>query len=380
MSGIHIDLLPELTQRRALVGWMLISYLVTFLATRAITRAIKTGRGPFRNANLGGVHVHHQVYGIFLILGAGTAEFTYRPASPWADVLAVLFGMGAALTLDEFALWLHLQDVYWEREGRSSVDAVLVALIVGVLLLLGVNPFGEDSGGSAVVTALGVATNLVFALVAILKGRPVLGVVGVFVPFLALAAALRLARPNSPWARARYDERRMERARRRFPPGRRSRWDRLVDLFAGSPALPGRRCSRHPCSRHRCPPVGGHRLRPAHGLPGGRCARRAGGTVEASGKRPGNSLQEIIMNTTTVTPTDVQQSAPQPERRGSGARTVGLAVACAVVGAAVTAGLVLGIGRSSAAPASAAAAVPSSGASASASTSAASVAGDAHIG
>ena len=241
MSGIHIDLLPELTQRRALVGWMLVSYLITFLATRAITRAIKTGRGPFRNANLGGVHVHHQVYGIFLILGAGTAEFTYRPASPWADLLAVLFGIGAALTLDEFALWLHLQDVYWEREGRSSVDAVLVALIVGVLLLLGVNPFGEDSGGSAVVTALGVATNLAFALVAILKGRPVLGVVGVFVPFLALVAALRLARPNSPWARARYDERRMEQARRRFPPGRRTRWDRLVDLFAGSPALPGRR-------------------------------------------------------------------------------------------------------------------------------------------
>jgi hypothetical protein len=236
VSGIDIDLLPELTRRRALVGWMLASFLLTFLATRAITRAIRLGRGPFRNAKLGGVHVHHQVYGIFLVLGAGTAEFTYRPAAPWADVLAVLFGIGAALTLDEFALWLHLEDVYWEREGRRSVDAVLVALIVGALLLVGVNPFGDDAGGGAMVTALGVTGNLAFALVAILKGRPVLGVVGVFVPFLALVAALRLARPASPWARYRYDDRRMARARHRFPPGKRTRWDRLVDVFAGAPA------------------------------------------------------------------------------------------------------------------------------------------------
>jgi hypothetical protein len=240
LSGVEIDLLPELTQRRALVGWMLGAFLITFLATRAITRAIRQGRGPFGNANLGGVHVHHQVYGIFLLIGTGTAEFTYRPPTPWADVLAALFGVGVALTLDEFALWLHLEDVYWTREGRSSVDAVLVALIVGALLLVGVNPFGDDeSGGGAAVVALGVTANLVFAVIAILKGRPVLGVVGVFVPLLAFVAALRLARPTSPWAR-RYDEHRMARARRRFPPGRRTRWDRLVDLFAGAPALPDR--------------------------------------------------------------------------------------------------------------------------------------------
>jgi hypothetical protein len=235
---IDVDLLPELTRHRALVGWMLGAYLVTFLATRAITRAIRQGRGRFRDARIGAVHVHHEVYGIFLLIGAGTAEFTYRPGPPWVDVLAVLFGIGIALTLDEFALWLHLEDVYWSREGRSSVDAALVALIVGALLLVGVNPFGDDSGGGAVVAALGVAANLVFAVVAILKGRPVLGVVGVFVPLLALVTALRLGRPTSPWARRRYDERRMARARRRFPPERRTRWDRLVDVFAGAPTLP----------------------------------------------------------------------------------------------------------------------------------------------
>jgi hypothetical protein len=238
LAGFEFELLDELTPRRVLVGWMVAAFLLTFLATRAITRAIRQGRGPFRNANLGGVHVHHEVYGIFLVLGAGTAEFTYQPAAPWADVLAALFGIGAALTLDEFALWLHLEDVYWEREGRSSVDAVLIALIIGALLMVGVNPFGDDDpGGGALAAALGIAVNLAFALVAILKGRVVLGVVGVFVPLVALVAALRLARPTSPWARRRYGARRMARALNRFPPGRRTRWDRLVDVFAVAPAL-----------------------------------------------------------------------------------------------------------------------------------------------
>ncbi|MGH3776106.1 MAG: hypothetical protein ACRDRR_10300 [Pseudonocardiaceae bacterium] len=240
MSWIELELVPALVGRRALVGWVLVAFLVTFLATRAITRAIRTGRGPFRDVSLGGTHVHHQVYGIFLLLGTGTAEFTYRPGAPWVQGLAVLFGMGAALTLDEFALWLHLEDVYWSREGRSSVDAVLIALVVGGLLLVGANPFDAQAGQGELVMALTVAGNLGAALVAILKGRPVLGVVGVFVPLLALFAALRLARPGSPWSRRRYPpgSRHLVRSRERFPPGRRNRWDRLVDLFAVAPLRP----------------------------------------------------------------------------------------------------------------------------------------------
>ncbi|MGQ0575797.1 MAG: hypothetical protein ACT4RN_16575 [Pseudonocardia sp.] len=228
------ELVPGLVGGRALVGWVLGAFLLTFLVTRAVTRAIRAGRGPFRDTSIGGVHVHHQVYGIFLLLGTGTAEFTYRPGPPWVQVLAVLFGVGAALTLDEFALWLRLDDVYWTREGRSSVDAVLIALVVGALLLVGANPFdAQDAGGEAAV-ALTVAVNSAFALAAILKGRVVLGVVGVFVPLVALVATLRLARPASPWARRWYrpGSRRRARALARFPPGRRTRVDRLVDLFA----------------------------------------------------------------------------------------------------------------------------------------------------
>jgi hypothetical protein len=231
------ELLPVLSGRRELVAWLVLGFLVAFLVTRFVTHAIRTGRGPFRDASVGGVHVHHEVYGIFLLLGTGTAEFAWRPDGAGGALLAVLFGTGAALTLDEFALWLHLEDVYWSREGRSSVEAVLIALVVGVMLLIGANPFDADDADSEAVFALTLVANLAFALVAVLKGRVVLGVVGVFVPLVALVAALRLARPASPWARRRYAAgcSRAERALRRFPPGRRNRWDALVDLFATVP-------------------------------------------------------------------------------------------------------------------------------------------------
>ncbi|NMH90411.1 hypothetical protein HF519_02170 [Pseudonocardia bannensis] len=219
---------------------MLGAYLVTFLVTRLITSMIRDGRGPFRDTTLGGVHVHHQVYGIFLLLGAGTAELTYRPGSPWVQVIAVLFGIGAALTLDEFALWLHLDDVYWSAEGRRSVDAVLVALVVGALLLIGANPLADSSEESAPAAALAIASNLLFAVIAIGKGRTLLGIIGVFIPLVALVAAMRLARPGSPWARRMYrpGSRRLARSSRRFPPGRRNRWDRIVDLFATPRSAP----------------------------------------------------------------------------------------------------------------------------------------------
>ncbi|MGY1711882.1 hypothetical protein ACI8AC_20490 [Geodermatophilus sp. SYSU D00758] len=238
---LELEILPAVTGRRAVVAWLLAAFLVTFLVTRFVTRAIRTGRGPFRDTSVGGVHVHHEVYGIFLLLGTGMLEFTYRPDPPWLYVLAVLFGTGAALTLDEFALWLHLDDVYWAQEGRSSVDAVLVALVVGGLLLVGANPFDLDRGEGELALALTLAGNLAFAVVAILKGRTVLGVVGVFVPLVAAVAAVRLARPASPWARRWYPEgsRRRRRSAARFPPGRRTRWDALVDLFAVVPPAPG---------------------------------------------------------------------------------------------------------------------------------------------
>ncbi len=117
-----------------------LAFFVTFGVVRLITHSIRAGVGPFHNVGVGETHVHHLVWGILLLLLVGylwliqvgigdedSSLFLSRAAS-------ILYGVGAALTLDEFALWLHLQDVYWERQGRASVDAVL---LFGALLSAG---------------------------------------------------------------------------------------------------------------------------------------------------------------------------------------------------------------------------------------------------
>jgi len=121
-----------------------LAFLLTFGFIRALTYSIRYNVGPFHNVSVGGTHVHHLVWGILLLLVAGyvaLVEFGTRgPISNLVTRLgAIAFGVGAALTLDEFALWLNLQDVYWEKEGRLSIDAVL---IFGGILMVGV--FGKD--------------------------------------------------------------------------------------------------------------------------------------------------------------------------------------------------------------------------------------------
>jgi hypothetical protein len=116
-----------------------VSFFTTFAATRAITHAIRDGVGPFRNLTLGGRHFHHLVLGIAGLLGTGylwlievdTIESNTGTDDVLAKFTSILYGGAAALTLDEFALWLDLEDVYWTRQGRASVDAVV--LFGGVL-------------------------------------------------------------------------------------------------------------------------------------------------------------------------------------------------------------------------------------------------------
>lgn len=221
------------------VGWMLASFVLTFLATRFVTRMIRAGKGPFRDMKLpGGLHVHHQVYGIFLMLVSGAAQFAYEPDTLARDILAAVFGAGAALTLDEFALWFHLDDVYWSADGRKSVDAVLIAAAIGILLLFGANPFDIGSGDSKPAIFAVVVVDLAFSFAAIFKGKVATGLIGIFVPTVAWIAAVRIAKPDSPWARWRYPEgsRSRQRSLRRFPPGRRTHWDRFKDLLGGAPS------------------------------------------------------------------------------------------------------------------------------------------------
>ena len=118
---------------------ILVTYVVTFLAVRFITHAIRDGRYRkiFRNVSgPGGTHLHHLVPGIILLLVTGFLGIGIDDR-PWRLVVAVLFGIGAALTLDEFALWLHLEDVYWAKEGRQSVDAVLTMAALLLLIIVG---------------------------------------------------------------------------------------------------------------------------------------------------------------------------------------------------------------------------------------------------
>lgn len=117
-----------------------LSFFLTFGIVRLITHSIHAGIGPFHDISAGGRHIHHMVWGISLLLVVGylwLAEVGTgaRDSSVWAGRLtALLFGIGAALTLDEFALWLNLADVYWSPQGRASVRA---ALFFGSLLSLG---------------------------------------------------------------------------------------------------------------------------------------------------------------------------------------------------------------------------------------------------
>ena len=181
-----------------------VSFVVTFVSTRTITRLIRDGRGPFRNVTAGGTHVHHSVPGIILLMiGAFTAvggPGTLR----WLSFSAIAVGIGTSLVLDEFALILHLQDVYWSSEGQLSVEAVsLVAACLG-LALVGFSPLQVPDMGSAErllrISATGILViDACLALVCILKGKYRTGLFGLFLPPVGLFGAVRLARPNSIW-------------------------------------------------------------------------------------------------------------------------------------------------------------------------------------
>jgi hypothetical protein len=215
---------------------VIVAFLVTFLFIRTSARLIRmqVSWWPGSVKTKGGLHIHHLVWGICLALASGFLSIALRPGGFWGAALAVLFGIAAGLTLDEFALWLRLDDVYWSQEGRASLDAVIVAALLGGLVVLGLSPIDSSAQGWSIVIALSI--NVVLCIAAILKGRLLLGVIGVFVPLVSLVAVIRLAAPSSPWARWFYrpGSRKLSRSEARFARSR-ARHTRVMDLIGGAP-------------------------------------------------------------------------------------------------------------------------------------------------
>ena len=254
--------LDFITRARLPLLCCLVAFILTFFLTRTIVRYIRRHADSDaprkwwqpRNIGHGSTHIHHAVIGVILVMVSGVTMVTLAVDGGLAEftVASIFFGIGAALVLDEFALILHLSDVYWAEDGRTSVDAVFAAVAVAGLLILGLNPLSFFDVGiwrndhtlaaRASVIAMAVLT-LLLAVVVLLKGKVWTGLVGMFFTPLLFVGALRLSRPHAPWARWRYTNRprKMHRALER------ERWLRrpvvqaklwLQDAIAGMPKFP----------------------------------------------------------------------------------------------------------------------------------------------
>ncbi len=260
---MHLNIqLDFITRERLPLLCCLVAFILTFFVTRTIVRYIRAHADSDappkwwqpRNIGHGGVHIHHVLIGVVLVMLSGITMVTLAVSGgvPEFTVAATFFGIGAALVLDEFALILHLQDVYWAEDGRTSVDAVFAAVAVAGLLVLGFNPLSffdvgvwqdDHSVFARTTVILGALFTLMLAVVVLLKGKVWTGLVGMFMTPLLVVGAIRLSRPHAPWARWRYatHPRRMHRAlvrerRLRRPVVQAKLW--LQHVIAGEPHFP----------------------------------------------------------------------------------------------------------------------------------------------
>jgi hypothetical protein len=197
--------LDTMPQRAGFV--LMAMFLGTFLFIRTSARLMRSPKVPWWPGSVktsSGLHLHHLVWGIVLLMLTGFLSFVTHQSSPRTEIMAGLFGVGLGLTLDEFALWIHLRDVYWAEEGRSSFDAVVVAAVIGSLIILGAAPFDLHKASAIDTLILTVVTSVGLAMLAIYKGKRFLGLIGILVPFFSLVGAIRIATPDSAWARRFY--------------------------------------------------------------------------------------------------------------------------------------------------------------------------------
>jgi hypothetical protein len=239
------------------VAWMFAAILLTFVIARLVTRYIRhrsnrprpgagqNGRGSLiGDISLGGIHIHHQVFGILIMVFAGLILVSAAPERGALCAVGALFGVGVGLVFDEFALWLHLKDVYWADEGRQSIDAIFCVLVITGLMIGGADLVTGDPGtGSwwgSIITLLFI---LALSVICMLKGKLITGVIGVLIQPVAIVGAIRLAKPGSWWDRHRYASKpkKRARARHRFDGRYEQRWNRVRDFIAGAPTMLGGR-------------------------------------------------------------------------------------------------------------------------------------------
>src|SRR3954452_13876715 len=215
--------------------FVLVGFVVAFLFIRTSARLMRSPKVPWWPGSVtsGDLHIHHLVWGIILLLLCGFLGFATPPHSPWTEILAVMFGIGAGFTLDEFALWLRLEDVYWAEQGRQSVQAVMIATVFAAFIVVGAVPFPKGSIDAVIPL---VVIELLVTAVLLYKAKYFMALIGLFFWPVAWVGAIRVARPNSRWARRRYTDnpKKLAKARERG-----ARWDRrrerFGDLIAGAP-------------------------------------------------------------------------------------------------------------------------------------------------
>jgi hypothetical protein len=218
----------------------LLAFLIAFTCTRGYTRLAR--KRNWGSASVGGVHLHHVVVGIVFVLAAGFAAMTpVGTGAVFRGVSAIVFGVGAAFVLDEFALVFYLRDVYWSEEGRDSVDATILGVMIAGLTLVVSEPFGLHdpvvSHTSRFVLFAVVAANAVFANVSLLKAKLFTGLAAIALPPIGWIGALRLAKPHSPWTRWFYGPDKTARSEQRARDGFGAHFQqRLLDLVGGKPS------------------------------------------------------------------------------------------------------------------------------------------------
>ncbi len=198
-----------------------VAFLLTFAFIRTSTHMIKAQVKWWPgNVSVGGTHIHHLVWGILLLLICGYVAVAIDPNSPWREIIAVLFGIGTGLTLDEFALWLNLKDVYWEKEGRKSIDAVIIAAGLSGLALISLRSWIDVTTDvadavEAIVGSIGLL-GVILALLNAAKEKFGMALWSILVPLVGLVGAFRLAKPHSVWAKLFYRHGKRDRSDKRY--------------------------------------------------------------------------------------------------------------------------------------------------------------------